>query len=226
MNQMRVLLILTICFVTSRTSSADESEESTDTAAAQAEAEAEHIRLSVEMERLAQRLTWNGVERKYLLLLELGVELNHSDHLHGAYAARELGDVAACYERLRAAAARDASKEVIDWLWDIDNNYGHVSLSTSPPRAAILTMNELPFDPNQRRAVDAAVALVREDGTFSGLLPRGPYAFAGQSFTVEPGISVRIEVSPRARRQGVVEPVILYREAPTIYMGEDEESED
>jgi len=185
--------------------------------------EAEHVRISVEIDRLAQRQAWKGVERKYLQLLEFGIPLTHADHMHGAYAARELGQVASCYERLRAAAEIDATREVIDWLWNIDNNYGHVVLSTAPARAAILSMIEVPFDPNQRRAIDAAIELVREDGTFTGMIPRGLYTFAGQSFTVEPGISVRIEVSPRARRQGSGEPEIVYREAPTIYMGEDDD---
>jgi hypothetical protein len=187
--------------------------------------EAEHVRLSVEIERLAQRQAWKGVERRYLQLLALEIQLTHADHMHGAYAARELGHVAACYDRLRAAADQDATKEVIDWLWNIDNNYGHVVLTTAPARAAVLTMSDLPFDPNQRRAIEAAIVLVREEGTFTGMLPRGKYTFAEQSFSVEPGISVRIEVSPRARRQGNGEPTIVYRDSPTIYMGEASEED-
>jgi hypothetical protein len=31
---------------------------------------------------------------------------------------------------------------------------------------------------------------------------------------IEPGLSVRIEVSPRVRRQGVIDPVIIYRDTP------------
>ena len=182
--------------------------------------QAEHVRLSVEMERMAQRLAWKGVERKYQELLALGQPLTLSDHMHGAYASRELGDMSACYLRLKAAAEIEATKEIIDWLWDIDNNYGHVVLLTSPPRLAILEASVIPFDPNQRNAIDSAVKSVREDGEYAGLSPLGAYVFAGQSFKIEPGVTVRIEISPRMRRQGVVEPVIEYHDAPTIYMGE------
>lgn len=182
--------------------------------------QAEHVRLSVEMERMAQRLAWKGVERKYQELLELGQPLTLSDHMHGAYASRELGDMSACYLRLKAAAEIEATKEIIDWLWDIDNNYGHVVLVTSPPRLAVLKAAVIPFDPNQRNAIESAVQSVREDGDYSGLLPLGEYVFAGQGFKIEPGITVRIEISPRMRRQGIVEPVIEYHEAPTIYMGD------
>ena len=115
--------------------------------------QAEHVRLSVEMESMAQRLAWKGVERKYQELLKLGQPLTLSDHMHGAYASRELGDMSACYFRLKAAAEIEATKEIIDWLWDIDNNYGHVVLITSPPRLAVLEASVIPFDPNQRNAM-------------------------------------------------------------------------
>ena len=83
-----------------------------------------------------------------------------------------------------------------------------------PARSAELTVATPPFDPNQRKALDAAVRMAKQDGVFDGMLPKGDYVFAGQKFSVEPGISVRIEVSPRMRRQGLIDPVILYRELP------------
>ena len=73
---------------------------------------------------------------------------------------------------------------------------------------------ELPFDTAQRKAVEIAIEEAKDEGTFTGLIPKGSYTFAGQPFMVEPGISVRIEVSPRVRRQGVIQPVIIYRDTP------------
>lgn len=176
--------------------------------------DAEHERLSDELEKLASRQVWTGVERKFRELERLGVELTDRDYLHGAYAARELGNVLACYQRLKAAAQKKGTKEIVDWLWDIDTNYGHVELLSVPPRATELGTAEMPFDPNQRNAVEAAIKSARADGIFVGMLPKGDYTFGGQRFSVEPGISVRIEVSPKARRQGIAEPVIIRREAP------------
>lgn len=176
--------------------------------------EAEHDRLSEEIERLVQRQVWSGVERKFLEMEKLGVELTQQDYLHGAYAARELGDIQSVYERLYKAKERKPTKEIIDWLWDIDRNYGHVELMTVPNRSTDLSCELMPFDVTQRKAVEVAISSAQDDGHFVGLIPKGSYIFAGQPFTVEPGVSVRIEVSPRVRRQGLIDPVIIYRDTP------------
>ena len=176
--------------------------------------QAEHERLVDEMETLVQRQVWSGVERKYKEMEKLDIELTQEDHLHGAYAARELGDMEAVYDRLKKAASIDPTKEVIDWLWEIDSNYGHVELITVPNRSTELTIDEMPFDTSQRKAVEIAIEEAKDEGTFTGMIPKGNYTFAGQPFTIEPGIGVRIEVSPRIRRQGIIEPVIIYRDTP------------
>jgi hypothetical protein len=175
---------------------------------------AEHARLSDEMETLASRQIWSGVDKTFRKLDRLGTELSEKDYLHGAYAARELGDVLSVYERLKAAARIHGTREIVDWLWDIDNNYGRVELVTVPPRATTLEAATMPFDPNQRKAVEAAIASTSADGLFYGMLPRGDYSFSGQAFHVEAGVAVRIEVSPRVRRQGVVAPKIIYPDRP------------
>lgn len=174
--------------------------------------EAEHQRLSDEIEKLAKRQVWTGVERKYRDLERLGTELTFEDLMYGATAARELGDVKRSYDRLKLAVKLEGTKEIVDWLWDIDNNYGTVELLTVPSRAAELSISEMPFDPNQRKAVEAAQQSAEQDGIFVGMLPKGDYVFATQRFAVEPGVSVRIEVSPRMRRQGLIDPVIIYRD--------------
>lgn len=162
--------------------------------------EAEHQRLSSEMSQLAQRQSWTGVEKKYLELQKLGVTLTFDDLLRGAYAARALGNVMDAYVRLKDAAKLNGTKEVVDWLYTIDANYGHVVLVATPPKGVELAVAELPFDPDSRVAVQAAMETVKAAGVFEGMLPRGSYTYAGQPFTVEPGISVRIEVSPRLKK--------------------------
>ena len=175
-------------------------------------AEAEHERLAEEMKQLAERRVWSGVERDFQELLQLGVALTLDDYLQGAYAARELGDVKAVHERLSAAARLKSRKDVVDWLWDIDNNYGVVELIATSGRHATLTAAEMPFDPNQRKSVEQAIDIADKENQFLGMLPKGTYTFAGQKFSVDAGLSVRIEVSPKQRRKGLVEPVIIYRD--------------
>ena len=175
---------------------------------------AEHDRISDELARLAKRQVWTGAEKKFQELERLGVELSLDDYLYGAYAARENGDVLRAYERLQRAARIGGNKEIVDWLWDIDHNYGKVELLMVPSRPAELTAAEMPFDPNQRKAVEGAIKSAKADGMFIGMLPKGNYDFAGQVFTVDPGVAVRIEVSPKVRKHGPIDPVIRRPLAP------------
>ena len=69
---------------------------------------------------------------------------------------------------------------------------------------------------DQRKAVEAAIKSVADDGMFVGMLPVGEFTFSGQAFKVEPGLSVRIEVSPRVRRQGPIAPVIVYPDGKPV----------
>lgn len=162
--------------------------------------EAEHVRISGDIEQLAERQLWAGVEKKLADLKKLGVEPNYQDLVHGAYAARALGNAQDAYDRLKTAARIKGTREIVDWLSTIDANYGSVELLATPPRGVALSCSEVPFDPDQRVAVEAATEKVKREGKFTGLLPRGSYTFAGHTFNVEPGIAVRIEVSPKLKK--------------------------
>jgi hypothetical protein len=180
-----------------------------------AAAAAEADRLSGEIRNLAARQVWSGVERKYRQAVSLGSPLPTDVHLVAAYSARDRGEILAVYDRLTRAASQGATKEVVDWLWDLDHNFGRVYLNADRKGTADLTIKVQPLDPNRRQVVEAAVLKCKETGEFRGLLPRGDYRFVGQEFRVEPGISVRVEVSPKVRRQGLEAPTIVYRELPT-----------
>jgi hypothetical protein len=162
--------------------------------------QAEHVRISSDIEQLSERQLWAGVEKKLADLKKLGVEPSYQDLVHGAYAARALGNAQDAYDRLKTAAREKGTREIVDWLSTIDANYGSVELLATPPRGVALACAEVPFDPDQRIAVEAAIARVQKEGGFTGLLPRGSYTFAGHPFTVEPGIAVRIEVSPKLKK--------------------------
>ncbi len=186
---------------------------STDLQVAADKAEAE--RIADEIQKLARRRVWTGVERKYAQLVALNQVVGATVHLTAAYSARETGDLLLVYERLMRAAQVEPSREVVDWLWDLDHNYGRVELLADRRRTALLEAETMPLDPNRRKVIESAIDVCRDKGSFTGLLPRNTYRFVGQEFNVEPGISVRVEVSPKMRRQGMVEPTIVYRELPT-----------
>jgi hypothetical protein len=162
---------------------------------------AEHTRLSGDLEQLTGRQLWAGAEKKYQELEKLGIELAYEDLVHGADAARALGNMDAAYKRLKLASQAKPTKIVLDTLFAIDANYGLVELSANAPKQdTLLEPALMPFDPDARVAVEAAMAAVRTTGKYKGLLPKGDYVFASQPFSVQPGIGVRIEVSPRLRK--------------------------
>ncbi len=161
---------------------------------------AEHQRISGEMEQLARRQVWVGLEDKFRELQDLGVELRYDDLLHGAHAARARGDVQATWERLQAAIDLVRDDELVDWMRAIESEYGQVVLTTSPQRSALLQPGAMPFAPDRRAAVEFAALALEEYGSFVGRLPAGEYQLAGTHFVVEPGISLRIEVSTRKQR--------------------------
>jgi hypothetical protein len=172
----------------------------------------ERDRLSDEMDNLAKRQIWTGVERKYLQLIALEMDLRAADHLTGAYSSREQGHLDAVHERLKLAASLAPTKEIIDWLWDIDHNYSRVVLVADKNGPAALVPAMMPLDPNQRKAVEHAISEIERSRRFEGLLPRGDYVFAEQAFTLEPGIGMRVDISPKMKR---IEPVIVYPDNPT-----------
>lgn len=171
--------------------------------------EAEHVRISGDMEQLASRQLWDGVEKKFQELSSMEVDAGQSimtfeDLMFGAYAARAKGRMMDARDRLIRAARFDMplerAKEVADWLDAIRSNFGQVRLVAHNARNVPLTADTMPLDPDQRLAVEMAVQTVQRTGTYAGLLPRGGYTFAGHAFKVEPGIAVSIEASPRLKK--------------------------
>ncbi len=206
MNLVRLLMLICLCGSAIAVAQGDEPS---------ASQQQERDRLSDEMKNLAKRQIWAGVERKYQQLVDLGMDLPGGDHLSAAYAARELGHLDQVHDRLSKAAAIEPTKEIIDWLWDIDHNYGRVVLIADKKGTAVLETKNMPLDPNQRKVVEQAIKEAKESGRFEGLLPRGEYIFAAQPFSVDPGVGIRVEVSPKMRRQGLIEPVFIYPDNPT-----------
>jgi hypothetical protein len=146
---------------------------------------AEHSRLSSEIRSLAQKSAWKGVDRNYDRIALLRVEMSWEDHVYGAHAASELGEISETRARLYAAVQIRPEKGLIDWLWELDHSYGSVQLKGV--EGAVLEAGPLPLDPVQRRSIEQAIISCAETGSFEGMIPEGSYRFDGLDFRVEHG---------------------------------------
>jgi hypothetical protein len=157
--------------------------------------QAEYVRLSQELEKLAGRNAWSGVERTYLEIIAIGAQPAAKDHLAGAHAATALGNITAARSRLEAATKLVEDKQILDWLWSIDSGFGRVFVAADKGPKTRLTCDEMPFNPEHRKAVEFAMAEVENTGMFDGYLPQGNYKFGAYSVEVVPRVqSVRIDV--------------------------------
>lgn len=165
---------------------------------------AEQVRLSAEMQKLATRETWEGVEGLYVQLLSLeknGQALTAAEHLLGAQSARALGDVAGTRERLEMAISRGADGQIQDWVSEIDRNYGWVSLQV-PTRQRddhALSARQAPFQSDWRFAIDFAHRAIADSGVFVGYLPAGEYLLGETAFTVVAGETMELQLQRRRR---------------------------
>jgi len=159
---------------------------------------AEHHRLSGEIRSLARRSAWKGVDQTYARISLLEVDMTWEDHLYGAHAASELGQVAETHRRLLAAVHIKPEKVLVDWLWGLDQSYGRVKLSAEAP--AVLSADSIPLDPVERKAVERAIESCEQTGSFDGMLPMGHYQFNGEVVKVEAGQRVEHVTLAESRR--------------------------
>jgi hypothetical protein len=169
--------------------------------------EAEYQRLREEMNRMASRNAWSGVEAKFqemLLLVPRGHEIAAPEWMLGAQAARALGLMGPARDRLGEAVKTQPNPETIALIEEIDRVYGDVSLQVGKGAAVELKPAAMPFVPDQRKSIEVARAQLGETGVFDGLLPKGAYSLGEEQFVVEPGSSpvrVFIEAPPSERQE-------------------------
>jgi hypothetical protein len=150
---------------------------------------AEYDRLAQELESLAVKNAWAGVERTFLELLATGVAPSAADWLRGAESARAVGNVGEMYRRVREARKLEPdNRMIVEWLYDIDHRFGTVSLSCEPGSLIQLRCDQMPFDPEAQRAIRYAQQQIRETCVFDGRLPEGTYKFYLSTFTVKPQV--------------------------------------
>ena len=183
---------------------------------------AEHQRYLEEMRKLSGRNAWTGVERNFKLLLKLqddGEVLTAEDWLLGAQAARNLGNMTSCRERLAASVRIKPEREAVGLLEEIDRSYGVVELSSDKGLEAALAPAAMPFIPDQRKAIEYAQAQVAENGAFEGILPAGTYTFGAEEFVLSAGTAVvQIELEALSGRSSS-EPFAFLYVGPRLDLG-------
>jgi hypothetical protein len=191
MRSMRVALFALLVFLGLggvSVSSAGESED------------AERYRLQAEMDRLARRNAWKGVERVYKELEALG-EMSITSHLLGSQAAQSRGEMLPAMKRLEFAVAvgevkTDATDESETGLAEAQralevftSRYGKVDISVDKTRISMLVRTDgMPFSAQERESIVHAREHLVEGRVFQGLLPIGNYMIDGERFEIVPNL--------------------------------------
>ncbi len=161
--------------------------------------EAERYRLQTELEQLARKGAWPGVERTYLELEKLNLEMTLNDYVLGAQAAIHEGDLVKALQRVQVglskAEASDDPASPYAQAKEINANltsrFAHVRVrvvNAKLCKARVLLLTPKPFAEDERQAHERARTMLLEGDYFSGLLPAGNYTFGGSNpFVVEPG---------------------------------------
>jgi hypothetical protein len=165
---------------------------------------AEYVRLHSEMQMLAEREAWAGVEKSFIACKRLGVELSRQDYLLGAYSAEAQGNVAQTRDRLWAAHQLKEDPMVIDWLWSIDSTYARANLKADPEDE--LTYIGDVFDPRMPKILDHARKLIGTGVGFDGYLLPGSYTLGEVHFKVVLGgaiVQANTRTVPKRKRRFV-----------------------
>ncbi len=165
-----------------------------------------YVQLQEEIAQFLRRNAWKGVEAAYqemLGLREQGVSVLCEDHLHGARAARQLGNALAVHERLLLATQAGPNDEAVQWLNDLEQSYGRVTIQAQKRDGAVLEPSTMPFAPDRRAAVLFAQEQLEDTGAFDGLLPAGVYRIGSELLLVAPGdppVTLNVQKSRRNGR--------------------------
>ncbi|MFT4975555.1 MAG: hypothetical protein ACI8S6_001442 [Myxococcota bacterium] len=180
---------------------------------------AEQTRLVSELQKLAARETWEGVEGLYRQLLTLeaqGSPLTYAEHILGAQAARASGNATATHTRLLRAVALRETPLARDWISEIEARYGQASIQIPARRRDENTLAavRMPFQSDQRFAIDYARDALSADARFSGLLPAGDYTIGDKTFSILPGTTTTLDLTGRQRAESTPEPSALPEPEP------------
>jgi hypothetical protein len=147
---------------------------------------AEVERLLSEMDKLAQKGAWSGVERVWGEIQALQGEVPAESWLLAAQSAAQRGEAGDAYRRY-LTAERMKPGITAGSMDQYRTDYGRLEVRRVEATCAVLAAAERPFEPQKALAVDRAAQVLAETGGFSGMVPAGAYLVAGQSVQVAAG---------------------------------------
>lgn len=155
----------------------------------QAAAKARYDQLEAEMEKMAARNVWNGVEEAWLEMQGLGVEIPVDVRLLAADAARNRGDAWGAYQRLADVLRMAPETEgVTGQMRVFREEWGRVTVRRVEATAIALEAPVQPLMPEGRQAVAFAAKQLSKTGGFDGMLPVGDYVIGPYAITVKAGL--------------------------------------
>ncbi|MCB9676159.1 MAG: hypothetical protein H6737_13645 [Alphaproteobacteria bacterium] len=183
---------------------------------------AERYRLEQEMDKLAKKTQWTGVERTYAQMLELQTPLTTHTHYTAALAAEARGDMRESWIRLERAlreqsvvemvepdvgfSIKKTLPEVVDTESEsgqaaraayeqLRTRYGRVGITVHKTRLpALALVSAKPFSKTEREAIERAQKALSVKYEYEGLLPLGRYMIDGEFFEVAPGEIQKVRV--------------------------------
>lgn len=159
--------------------------------------QAQAAALRAEMDELAARDAWRGVEANYGTLLEIepkGVRLNSTDHRLAARAALSRGDVDLALRRLGVSQETGVDTEATAIEADLLKRFAPVTLDA--PDRPLLAELEASGPEDEELAVAYAKARLLETGAFAGWIPMGMYQVGERRFVVD-GMDLPLIVTTR-----------------------------
>ena len=158
--------------------------------------DAESERLLHELDRLAQKGAWSGVERVFRKLRDAGGDLPASAWRTGGDAARQRGNATEAQRRY-VKAERLEPESTNEALVQYRTAYGVLEVRRVEATCITLTPADNPFDPSKQAAITWAQDRLAEDGAFRGLVPIGTYTVGGHTVQITAGLKPhRVQRTP------------------------------
>ena len=148
----------------------------------------EQKRLRADMARLLRQQHWAGLNNTYLQLLKvesLESPLLFEDHLIGAIAVQELGNLQEALERYTKAIELRPDASEAQWVSFLEDNTVSITLTARKNKDLYFQIQELPFEPELVLGIDYARQQLQEEGRFSGRLPKGTYQLNEKEFVLD-----------------------------------------
>lgn len=146
-----------------------------------AEEMAEKVRIQEEMSLLAQQDSWSGVENLYQKLIALeksGAELRLDDHILGAGAAANTGNLVSMLDRIKSGLEIDDDQSARNWYETTMSSTARVSIRLEVSGTVSIQSEQMFFSQEQNSSIQYVQSHLNKSGVFNGRLPVGTYTLS------------------------------------------------